>query len=384
MLKRMFYSILFVMVVMTVIPLGLYIYSFYETNNEEKQYQHLEEIADTYNEYRFVVPMIRGMKDLYSKNHNDTIGIYKTEDTIYAYSYKQFKKNGKKIIAGHTIVNEGDSFIMFKEGQHYIIYRDVYSDGVHFDDFHLTFEDDILKAKVKKTVGLDNMDEIASNFRAIKKEIRANEKNNKAPASIRTINQTMNLMQYGDIDGPKKIAEKEPSPWMGVFNALGSIIKFFVDYWKWIFVIIILSAIASAVSAAAGSGYSNSSDEWEENEPNKEKKSYPEEKKDKEKTTTRPSEDNKEQKKNVKEPVNETTGPKNNSRVGMVNLHIEDISNWTDRDRPILFKNGRYFINTGFGNSDLWADSSDEIKVKAISYFSKWDGVKKVNVEVYE
>jgi len=70
-------------------------------------------------------------------------------------------------------------------------------------------------------------------------------------------------------------------------------------------------------------------------------------------------------------------------KVGELRLSINDLSNLTHRNRLIRKKDGKYFIDTGLGNRDLYADDLDSIQIKARQYFLKWDGVNDVEIEIY-
>lgn len=248
-LKRVFYFFLFIAFVVASIAGYLY----FEEFQIERQNKELDKLAERYHREKPIATSIIAMKNLYNKNHNETIAVYKAKNELDTYSKHAYKRSKEKLLSEALPIDR--LLIMFKEKEFYKVYKNAHLNETVQDNWYLmTFEEAVIKANLVKLYDMNNTSDFMASYNQMIVEIKSHSDEPYVTHSIKAINgrwernkALMNKLQQ--LSGEKQTYERPLI--VKIFNFIG-------DYILWVIGIFILFAIAGGSSGGSTSSSSES------------------------------------------------------------------------------------------------------------------------------
>ena len=318
--------------IMVIVGIGFGIYGYMKQNKEENRVEYLENLADKFHENIYLDTYLNMFEKIYQKTKDDTIVLYKTNKAIQLENDKL--KSQEYII----LQDMGDKYKVYSELQE-----------------RVTQKKNIKNADIKKIADFDSYPEVKESYNRMIKEIESLRKVNNLPYSFNNVFVMLNLMQGHDVeyDGTKPVVEK---------SLYDEIADFLEESWgilKWVLIVLFFSAILNIVTGEKVLGFNGDTkkrdpkktpnDIFEDNtEPKMTPKVVPKEKSVQTKVKTKQTQEEKE--------------------VGEVNLDVSGLTNFRDRQKKIVLKDGKYICDVDVWSSSLKADSFDGI-VKLIENY---------------
>ncbi len=318
-------------ILMILIVVGVSIYTYSQGNKEENRLEHLNSLADKFNNNLYLGTYLNLFQKVYQETKDNTIILYKTKKAI------QLESNQ---------IDMNEYIILQNMGDKYKIYDEL--------NKRVTQKKNIKMPDIEKIVDFDNYVEVKESYLEMIKELESLRKVNNLPYQFNNIFLMLNIMQGFDVeyDGSKPEVEKS------IYDTVADFLEESWSILKWVLIILFFSAILNIMTGEKVLGFNRDTKKREPKGPLVSTLEDDEEPKPTQKIVAEDkSIKTREKKKNIRD----------EKEIGEVNLVIDDLTDFRDRKKKIVFKDGKYICDVNVFSSSHKANTFDEL-VKILEY----------------